>query len=416
MKRKFEDLSGSVNLSQGNDIKKQKNFEEQSSVNSTSLLDSDSSVPATEKESEVLAVSPIEDLKPDFSFSHSFFSDSSSSAPTKNSPIADCFSPLLNVPKFGCKNLKKPSHTNFDIYSISTLKTLLDEKEKNKELPDLRFLVDLDKNALFARETHQRIPAPAHYQMTGELQKNACCITAGNLFLSPNYKQLLKANHKSGDFRPSFDSLKWFIAILILNEKRLPFSLPEKLIIEELNYSGKVIRTLEWNVAELRSWVMKVFTDEKIVSHLLEQEQKIRKVNYAHSSSGSGLTWPSSYSLGGSALAPEHRSEGSCAKPSSHSLVGSELAHEHPSEGSLAMPSSYSLGSSALASGKSAMPSGFSLGGSALALEKHAFPLSFSLGSSALASGKSAMPSGFSLGRSVLDLDDQKESPVSLTM
>jgi hypothetical protein len=194
--------------------------------------------------------------------------------------IADCFSASLKIRTLGCTSLRRAINACFDIHSLSTLQTLLAEKEKNGEMPDLRFLVDINKKAWFARESHYPIAAPVHYQMTGESQRNAYCITAGNLFLSKDYKTLFKINHKSGDFRPLFDSLKWFIALLIFNEKKLPFALPEILIVDKLNNSGIAIQTLKWNVSELREWVMSVFIDEALVSELEEQALGIRKVVY----------------------------------------------------------------------------------------------------------------------------------------
>lgn len=220
-------------------------------------------------------------LSPHSFFPNPFLPDLASFAPpTISSLIADCFSSSLKIKKVGCNNLKKPKDASYDIHSLTTLEALLEEKKKNHERPDLRFLLDLNKNAWFVRETHTHFPAPAHYQMTGESGGAACCITAGNLFLISDYKTLVKINNKSGDFRPSFDSLKWFIAILILNEKRLSFSLPEILLVEELNSSGGVKRTLEWDVEKLREWVLQVFTDEKILSELQQQSKGIKKIIY----------------------------------------------------------------------------------------------------------------------------------------
>ena len=295
MKRKSETST------HGGNTKKQNIRDEPGSIKGRVALALDKTKPTKKKESAVSKVCTVkkESTKSKVSH-HSFFSGHSRSKSDgfsksgTSSLIADCFSSILSIRPFGCTNLRLPINARFDIYSLSTLKTLLTEKKKNKEIPDLRFLIDLNKKVWFARESHKHIPAPAHYQMTGESQRKAYCITAGNLVLTDDYKTLFKINHKSGDFRPFFDSLKWFIALLILNEKKLPFLLPSILHIEELNGSGMPIRTLMWNIADLRKWVKNVFTDDLIVSELLEQEQEIQKVIYKSRFRERRLTLPSS--------------------------------------------------------------------------------------------------------------------------
>jgi hypothetical protein len=306
----------------------------------------------------------------------SFFSDS---APRESNGlieqingnrISEIFAKSLTIEEFRCANKRKPSDVRFDIHSLTTLIDLCNEKKKNKERPDFRFLVDLNKKAWFAKESHNRIPAPAHYQMTGEPQNIAKCLTAGNLFLTEDYSTLAKINHKSGDFRPSRDSLKWFIAILLLNATKLPFAIPNVLIIEVLNDSGKVVRIIEFNTKELTEWVNEVFSDKTIASEIRAQEQGTNQVVYKSLATRIPLNKFPSFSLGGSASTSLTLGAGAL---SNFSLGGSAL-------------SSFSLGGSALSS--------FSLGGGALS--------SFSLGRSALSS--------FSLAAGALAPQEQTES------
>ncbi|MCL9683624.1 hypothetical protein [Legionella maioricensis] len=183
--------------------------------------------------------------------------------------------------RFSSNNFKKiMGNENYPVYSLVTVSSLLEEKELNREKTDLRFLVDTNGQAWFARETHNDFPAPAHYQMTGLPQSQANCRTAGNLFFSSDYKVLKRVNNKSGDFRPSFDSLKWFITILVLNESSLPFVLPEILLADEFSSSGRLERTWKLNISELRSWVMDTFTSGEILDELQKQVQETKTVSY----------------------------------------------------------------------------------------------------------------------------------------
>ncbi|USQ13428.1 hypothetical protein J2N86_12155 [Legionella lytica] len=165
----------------------------------------------------------------------------------------------------------------YSIHSLATLGTLLTEKKQGKEVPDLRYLVDVNGVAWFARETHNDAPiAPAHYKMTGSPRNAAYCKTAGNLFFSEDYSTLIRINHKSGDFRPSFDSIKWILAIFVANEDRLPFKLPEILIIDELNHTGKVIQSHQCSIADIKKWL----TTFALTLKLEAQYSETKEVSY----------------------------------------------------------------------------------------------------------------------------------------
>lgn len=220
-----------------------------------------------------------------------------SSCPEKYHSIP--FTSELNLLKrFPSNNLKKIMvNEDYKIHSIATVYSLLEEKAMNGEKTDLRFLVDTTGKAWFARETHSDFPAPAHYQMTGLPQNMAYCRTAGNLFFSGDYKTLNKLNNKSGDFRPSFDSLKWFIAILILNENSLPFALPETLLMDEFSSSGRLEHTWKLNIPKFRQWVQDAFTSKGIIEELQIQTQETKTVSYTKEQDSTSQFITSSYSF-----------------------------------------------------------------------------------------------------------------------
>ncbi|MBI2786028.1 MAG: hypothetical protein HYX60_06880 [Legionella longbeachae] len=183
--------------------------------------------------------------------------------------------------RYYLNNIIQHEECTFFIESLSTLKNLLAEKSIRKENPVLRFLVDLDGTAWFARETYPGIQAPKHFQMTGESQQNASCRTAGNIKFTRSDCSVLKTlNHRSGDFQPSFHSLRLFIAILVLNEERLPFKLPRILVVKELNNNGDVAYKHKWPVVQIREWILSFIDNEDLVMRLKKQDAGIKKVHY----------------------------------------------------------------------------------------------------------------------------------------
>lgn len=190
--------------------------------------------------------------------------------------------PPDNQERFQSTNMKKiTTSASFSINSLKTLGDLLQEKKQGKETPDLRYLVDTSGTAWFARETRDNEPkAPAHYKMTGERSNAARCKTAGNIFFNEDYSVLLKINHKSGDFRPSFESIKWLLAILVVNEKALPFDLPKVLTIEELNYNGGLVAAHECPITKIKSWVDSFKDQHGLMRQLESQNSDTKTVIY----------------------------------------------------------------------------------------------------------------------------------------
>lgn len=135
--------------------------------------------------------------------------------------------------------------------------------------------------AWFARETHPHHSAPKHFQMTGEPQHKARCQTAGNIKFTNSKCQVLKSlNHRSGDFQPSFYSLRIFLAILILNETRLPFKLPRVLIVKEFNARGEVACKHRWRISKIKEWVNTFSHNEELIQQLKNQYADTKQVHY----------------------------------------------------------------------------------------------------------------------------------------
>lgn len=169
----------------------------------------------------------------------------------------------------------------YEIHSLTTLNQLLAKKKANKEIPTLRFLVDVQGYVWFAEETLPGIKAPKHYQMTGKSITEAFCITAGNIkFRNTSYQTLKNISHRSGDFHPSFYSLRMFLAILVAHEQNLPFKLPFILTIKEFNQQGDLIFKHRWRKSQIRKWLNN-FSEQPSYKKILEQQQiSVKKVTY----------------------------------------------------------------------------------------------------------------------------------------
>lgn len=108
----------------------------------------------------------------------------------------------------------------------------------NKVYKVLRFLLRTNGELVFAHEGCPNGIIPAHWHMTGAHRVfDAFCITAGNVFFDEN-NILQIINHKSGDFRPEFDSLQFVFPELIKS-----ISLDKTLEIQKLCSSGALEQT-----------------------------------------------------------------------------------------------------------------------------------------------------------------------------
>lgn len=86
---------------------------------------------------------------------------------------------------------------------------------------------------VFAAEGAPRQHIPAHYQMADKNPREALCVSAGNAFFDENNK-LVAIDHKSGDFRPTFDSLKFALGAML----NANVSMDEEIVLRQLDYAG----------------------------------------------------------------------------------------------------------------------------------------------------------------------------------
>jgi hypothetical protein len=173
--------------------------------------------------------------------------------------------------------------STFSIYPLSELPALI-EVLRAKVDPELklkiRYMVDTAGKLWLAEEGGASSRIPAHYQMTGASAKEASCIAAGNITFSPDYKTIDVINHKSGDFVPAFDSLKWLLAILVANADVLaPVTLPPILSIERLSSVGGFEEACLLEKEPLIKWINETFCAEKMAS-FRKQPTEIRISSY----------------------------------------------------------------------------------------------------------------------------------------
>ncbi|WP_242604475.1 hypothetical protein [Legionella gresilensis] len=164
---------------------------------------------------------------------------------------------------------------SFSIKSLSTLKELLAQEEDDV----FRFLVDRTGKLWFSYETRPYNRAPKHFQMTGDPLEIACCLTAGNIKFKNKKGAILKnISHRSGDFYPSFLSLRWLLAILVVNEESLPFKLPKFIVIKELK-SEKIYKHI-WRIKKVRKWVDSFRHNETLINQLRQPKLSSKIVRY----------------------------------------------------------------------------------------------------------------------------------------
>jgi hypothetical protein len=133
------------------------------------------------------------------------------------------------------------------IVQVDKIKQLLQNKEcyqtecDNKTYKVLRFLLRSNGELVFAHEGGPHGIVPAHSQML--VGDNVSCITAGNAYFNVETNTLELINHKSGDFRPPFDSLQFVLPQLVSELINVNIPISNTLKIEQLNGSGVVLET-----------------------------------------------------------------------------------------------------------------------------------------------------------------------------
>ncbi|WP_058533717.1 hypothetical protein [Legionella saoudiensis] len=165
--------------------------------------------------------------------------------------------------------------SSFSIKSLSTLKELLAQEEETV----FRFLVDTAGKLWFAFETRPHNNAPKHFQMTGEPLEIARCLTAGNIKFTNKTGSVLKnISHRSGDFHPSFLSLRWLLAILVINEELLPFKLSKLIVIKEIK-NDKTYKHI-WRLKKIKKWVDGFRDNETLINQLNQENLDSKTVHY----------------------------------------------------------------------------------------------------------------------------------------
>ncbi|KTD20690.1 hypothetical protein [Legionella londiniensis] len=125
----------------------------------------------------------------------------------------------------------------------------------------IRYLVDENYRVWFAEEGAAGKKIPAHYQMTGESVSSARCIAAGNITFDKNFGQITAVNHKSGDFRPEFSSIKWLLAILLAGQdllEKINLKFADIITIEELSSSGGLEKKHYFSAKSLQLFIDKI--------------------------------------------------------------------------------------------------------------------------------------------------------------
>ena len=162
---------------------------------------------------------------------------------------------------------KDTSYTVHTMGSFNGFLELMKEfvKSRNKTTFVLRYTIRNDKQILFAGE-NDYLNAMEHFRMTGASPDSAMALAAGNIqvtVLADGQLQLDSINHKSGDFRPDLNSIRWILAALFFNKDSINLLIPENLSIEELNLSGGLEFTHQWKSADISTWLDANMAEER---------------------------------------------------------------------------------------------------------------------------------------------------------
>lgn len=186
------------------------------------------------------------------------------------------------------KNITRRTYLgSFVLYPLTHLNMLIGILQNkmavkfNEDHLRIRYLVDTNKKLWFAEEGSPTEGIPAHYQMTGQSTDIATCLSAGTLTFSSDFSCLIAIDHKSGDFRPPFNSIKWLLAILVNSESLLPagLCLGKDLDIEELTDRGGSFKTHKIEITALRTMVDAWLSEEE-KSSLANQSLLCKTVSY----------------------------------------------------------------------------------------------------------------------------------------
>lgn len=127
-------------------------------------------------------------------------------------------------------------------------------KHTDKPLKVVRFLLRTNQSLVFGAEGRPKRHIPAHCQMAGNNPFTATCIAAGNAFFD-EHQRLCAISNQSGDFRPSFDSLRFALNAF----KSREIHMAEILILIKIDMCGRAEATYSLNTSEISTFTAEHF-------------------------------------------------------------------------------------------------------------------------------------------------------------
>ena len=196
---------------------------------------------------------------------------------------SDIFTVQFDAPFEGFNRHRIRGESTYKIYPLSALNDLI-AILSSKEEPEVvvRYLVDKNGHFWFAEEGPASRIIPSHAQMIGSSLKKPTCLTAGNLVFSKDYRSIIAIDHKSGDFKPSFNSTQWALVILVANEaalSELGIELNADLLVYELDTAGALIENYTLTKADIIEWAHDIGGEEDLV-YFAKQPTAIKTVYY----------------------------------------------------------------------------------------------------------------------------------------
>lgn len=156
-------------------------------------------------------------------------------------------SPIVPSPASRYRTGKESRFENvtYELYGLSALPDLLERIITERgDCREARFIYTTDNELLFSFEGRpsQKHKIPAHYEMTGEAQNGAQCLSAGNISFEKRGTSfaITFINHKSGDFRPGFHSIVPVISLMTryFRQNQTSIDWNGEIAIEELDNNG----------------------------------------------------------------------------------------------------------------------------------------------------------------------------------
>lgn len=162
-------------------------------------------------------------------------------------------------------------HRDHKIYGIKRLHELLGEALRRPDWESdkgVRFVVREDYKILFALEGGRGRIVPGHADMAEPV------LAAGKLCFDKTGTVITGITHKSGAFRPSFDSLIWLYALLVNRELINHITLADVISIERLDGGGGVETSYKVPLEELQPQLAEYF-NESLTSSIQEANRQL---------------------------------------------------------------------------------------------------------------------------------------------